>query len=267
VWLVSRWLLSNVPSWLLLLGLVVLVAGGALLCLFFVRHRFPRLEEGKHNHVTLFAFGFIGFMFAILVTFFTNTFWGQINDADSEVRTEAATGVQLAGDLTVFDKADSDRVRQSLLEYQRAAIAEWSEAAGGRSSPEADSALARLYTAYRQVQPRNDIQTKSLDTSMGNLDSIRLSRTERILQARIDVGPPWSLWVVILLTSGLVLGCAIIYGVEKPAMHYVMVASLGVLVAAALFMVLEFSYPYIGELATSPEPLHEVIQVLSKAPA
>ena len=137
----------------------------------------------------------------------------------------------------------------------------------GRSSPAADNALARLYTAYRQVQPRNDIQTKSLDTSLGNLDSIRLARTERILQARIDVGPPWSLWVVILLTSGLVLGCAIIYGVEKPTMHYVMVASLGVLVAAALFMVLEFSHPYIGELATSPEPLHEVIQVLSKAPA
>jgi hypothetical protein len=260
-------LLSSVPSWLLLLGLVVVVAGGALLLLFYVRRRFPGLEEGKHNHVTLFAFSFIGFMFAILVTFFTNTFWGQINDADAEVRTEAATGVQLARDLTVFDKADSDRMRQSLLEYQRAVIAEWPQAAGGRSLPETDNALARLYTAYQQVQPRNDIQTKVLDTSFGNLGNIRLARTERILQARIDVGPPWSLWVVILLTSGLVLGCAIIYGVEKPAMHYPMVASLGVLIAAALFMVLEFSHPYIGELATSPEPLHEVIQVLSQAPA
>ncbi|OBC12060.1 hypothetical protein A5784_03375 [Mycobacterium sp. 852013-50091_SCH5140682] len=259
--------MSNVPSWLLLLGLVVLIAGGALLLLFYVRHRFPRLEEGEQNHVTLFAFSFIGFMFAILVTFFTNTFWGQMNDADSEVRTEAATGVQLAGDLNVFDKTDSDRIRESLLEYQRAAIAEWPEASAGRSSPEADKALARLYTAYRQVQPRNDTQTKAVDTSLGNLDSIRLSRTERILQARIDVGPPWSLWVVILLTSGLVLGCAIVYGVEKPSMHYVMVASLCVLIAAALFMVLEFSHPYLGELATSPEPLDEVIQVLSNAPA
>lgn len=263
----SRWLLVNVPSWLLLLGLIVLVAGGALLLLSFVRHRFPRLEEGVHNHVTLFAFSFIGFMFAILVTFFTNTFWGQINDADSAVRTESATGVQLAGDLSMFDKAESDRMRQSLLEYQRAAIAEWPDAAGGNFSPEANNALARVYTTYRQAQPHNDIQTKSLDTSMSNLDSIRLSRTERILQARVDVGPPWSLWVVILLTSGLVLGCAIIYGVEKPRMHYAMVASLGVLIAAALFMVLEFSHPYIGELATSPEPLYEVVHVLSNAPA
>ena len=262
----SRWLVSNVPPWLLLLGLVVLVAGGGVLLLFCVRHWFPRLEEGKQNHVTLFAFSFIGFMFAILVTFFSNSLWGQINDADAKVRTEGATGVQLARDLTVFDKADGDRIRQGLLEYERAAVAEWPEAASGRSFPEADNALARLYTAYEKVQPRNDIQTKFLDSSFSNLGIIRQARTERVLQARTDVGPPWSLWVVILLTSGLVLGCAIIYGVEKPAMHYAMVASLGVLVATALFFVVELSHPFIGEIATSPEPVREVIQVLSAPP-
>src|SRR5262249_1877060 len=161
----------------------------------YVRHRFPRLDEGKQNHVTLFAFGFIGFMFAILITFVSNSLWGQINDADAKARTEGATGLQLAGDLTVFDKADNDRIRQSLLEYERAAIAEWPEAASGRSFPEADNALARLYTAYRQVQPRNNDQTKSLDSSFSGLDNIRQARAERVLQAHMDVGPPWSLWV------------------------------------------------------------------------
>ena len=71
---------------------------------------------------------------------------------------------------------------------------------------------------------------------------------------------------MILLTSGLVLGCTIIYGVEKPAMHYAMVASLGVLIATALFFVVELSHPFIGEIATSPEPVREVIQVLSAPP-
>jgi hypothetical protein len=93
------------------------------------------------------------------------------------------------------------------------------------------------------------------------------ARTERVLQARTDIGPPWSLWAVIFLTSGLLLGCAIVYGVEKPAMHYTMVATLGMLVAAELFLVVELSHPYIGEIATSPEPLREVIHVLSPSPA
>jgi hypothetical protein len=80
----------------------------------------------------------------------------------------------------------------------------------------------------RRTRPK----TTFLGTSFTNLDKISQARTERVLQARTDIGPPWSLWAVIFLTSGLVLGCAIIYGVEKPAMHYPMVATVGVLVAA-----------------------------------
>src|SRR5690349_14639717 len=123
----SRWLVSNVPSWLLLLALVVLVGGGATLVLFGVRRRFPELEDERYNHVTIFAFSFIGFMFAILITFVSNSLWGQINDADARARTEGVTGIQLASDLTVFEKADSDRLRQTLLDYERAAITERSE--------------------------------------------------------------------------------------------------------------------------------------------
>lgn len=259
----SHWLVSNVSPWLLLLGLIVLITGGAVLLLLYVRHRFPRLSGGEQNDVTMFAFGFVGFMFAILVSFLSNSLWGQINDADAKVRTEGAAGLQLAADLTVFDKADSDRIHQSLLEYERAAVAEWPVAATGRSFPEAGNALARLFTAYEEVKPRNDTQTKFLDASFSNLNNVRQARAERVLQARTDVGPPWSLWVVILLTSGLLLGCAIIYGVEKPGMHYAVVASLGVLVAAVLFLILELSYPFVGEIGASPEPLREVIQVLS----
>ena len=78
-----------------------------------------------------------------------------------------------------------------------------------------------------------------------------------------DTGPPWPLWAVIILTSGLVLGCAIIYGGEKSAMHYAMTATIGALVAINLFLILELSHPYIGDIATSPQPLLEVIRFLA----
>jgi hypothetical protein len=264
---VSRWIVSSVPSWLLLLGLIGIVVGGATLIQLYIRHRFPRLKGDEHNDVTKFAFGVIGFVFAFFVGFVVSAMWGQINSADGKSRAEGAAGVQLARDVTVFDKADSDRIRQSLLEYERAAVVEWPLAASGRAFLGADNALERLKTAYTQVRPRTDTQKTFLATSFSNLDKLSQARTERVLQARTDVGPPWSLWAVIFLTSGLLLGCAIVYGVEKPAMHYTMVAVLGVLVAAELFLVVELSHPYIGEIATSPEPLREVIQVLSPSPA
>ncbi|MCZ8377726.1 hypothetical protein O6P37_02515 [Mycobacterium sp. CPCC 205372] len=107
----------------------------------------------------------------------------------------------------MFDQPDSDR---------------------GNSYPEADEALTRLYSAYEETQARTDTQKTVLSTSFSNLDSLSQAWTQRVLQSRTDVGPPWSLWAVIGLTSALLLMCAIIYDVEKPSTHYSMLAILGV---------------------------------------
>lgn len=259
----SEWLVSNLPSWLLLLGTVIVVAGGAVLIQMFVRRRFRDLKGEEHNDVVKFAFGVIGFVFAFFIGFVVSAMWGQIGDADGRVRTEGAAGVQLVTNATVFDQPDRDRIRAALLEYEQAALTEWSEAAKGGFYPEADSALARLYSAYEQVQVRTDAQKTLLAASFSNLDSLSQARTQRVLQARTDDGPPWSLWAVIWLASALLLACAIIYSVEKPATHYTMVAILGVLVAVNLFLVMELSHPFIGDIGTTSEPLQEVIRQLS----
>lgn len=258
----SQWLASTLPSWLLLLAIVVVTTSAAIAIQIFVRRRYPNLRGDEHNDVTKFAFGVVGFVFAFFIGFVVSAMWGQINDADGRARTEGAAGVELARSLHVFDQPDRDRIRQSLSDYEHAAVTEWNEAASGRHYPAADDALVRVRAAYEGVQARTPAQEAVLGSSFANLDSLSQARTQRVLQARTDIGPPWSLWAVIFLTSGLLLGCAIIYGVEKPATHYTMVAILGVLVGAQLFLVVILSHPFIGEIATSPEPLREVIRVL-----
>ncbi|OBB08118.1 hypothetical protein A5662_00780 [Mycobacteriaceae bacterium 1482268.1] len=258
--------MGHSPSWLLLIGVIAFVTGLSVLVQIFVRRRFAGLRGEEHNDVIRFAFGVIGFVFAFFIGFVVSAMWGQINDADGRARTEGASGVQLASHLDVFDKTDSDRIRNALLEYEKAALIEWDEAARGQSYPAADQALHRLRSAYEQVQARTDVQKTMLVNSFTDLDNLSQARTQRVLQARTDVGPPWSLWAVIFLTAGLLLACAIIYGVEKPATHFTMVAILGVLVGTILFLVMMLSHPFIGEIATSPEPLREVIRVLSANP-
>ncbi|QUR69516.1 DUF4239 domain-containing protein [Mycobacterium spongiae] len=258
--------MSSIPLWLLLLGLLILIVGGALVIQTYVRHRFPQIKQDAHNDVTRFAYGVVGFVYAFFIGFVVSALWSHIKTEDAQARIEGAGGVQLARDVNAFDEVDRDRIRKSLLEYERAALAEWPLAARGRSLPEADKALQRLYAAYSEVRPRNDIQKAFLTTSFSNLNSISQARTERVIQARIDTGMPWSIWVVILLTSGLVLACAIIYGVEQSRMHYPLVATVAVLVAANLFLVLELSHPFIGRFATSSQPLHHVVEVLSTPP-
>jgi Protein of unknown function (DUF4239) len=256
----SRWIVSHVPSWLLLTGLVMVVAGGAVLIQWYVRHRFPALTGDEHNDVTKFTYGFIGFVYAFFIGFVVSSMWGQINTADANARAEGAEASQMARDLNAFEKADGARIRTSLLDYERAAIAEWTHR---RRTPEADAALARLYTAYEQVSPTTDTQKTLLATSYSNLDKMSQARTVRLLTARENTGPSWPLWTVIFLTSALVMGTVIVYGVEKPAIHYPMVAIVGLIVAANLFLILELAHPYVGDISTSSDPLQQVVAILS----
>ncbi|MDX1870662.1 hypothetical protein SBI67_00880 [Mycolicibacterium sp. 120266] len=260
---VAAWLVLHVPAGLLLVILIAVVAGGAVLVLRAIRHRFPALTLDEHNDVTRFTYGVIGFVYAFFIGFVVSSMWGSINTADGNARTEGAAAVQMATDATIFAPKDRDRVRSALLSYENAAIAEWTEG-NNRRSPAADRALIDLRTAYGQVQPVNDTQKTLLATSFTNLDKIGQARTARILQARTDDGPPWPLWAVIFITSAMVLGTAIVYGVERPAMHYPMVIIVGVLVATNLFLVLELAHPFIGDIATTPDPLREAVRVLTE---
>lgn len=255
--------MTHIPAWLLLVGLIVVVAGGAMLIQMYLRRRFPVLTKDEHNDVTKFTYSFIGFVYAFFIGFVVSSMWGQINAADGNARAEGAAAVQMARDSVVFDTPDRDRVRQALLDYSQAAVAEWSRAGEDRS-PEADGAMDRLYSAYGQVQATTDTQQKLLATSFSNLDKISQARTVRVLTAREDTGPPWPLWAVIFLTSAMVIGTVVVYGVERPALHFPMVAIVGTIVAANLFLVLELSHPYVGVISTSPDSLQEVEWVLSQ---
>jgi len=263
----SRWIVSTIPPWLLLLGLIVIISGGSVVLGMALRRRFPRITQDEHNDALRFGYGVIGFVYAFFIGFVVSAMWGQINDADSLARAEGAAGVQLARDASVFDQADSDRIRMSLLSYERAAEAEWPTVARGQSLPEADKAMATLYRTFQDLTPRTDIQKAFLSTSLANLDKVSQSRTARIIEGSNDTGPTWPLWAVIVLTSGLVMGCTIVYGVEKAAMHYPIVAIVGAMVAANLFLVLELSDPFVGDISTSSEPLHRVIEVLTQPPS
>ncbi len=259
----SWWIVNYLPSWVLLTSLIVLIAGGAVALQRHVRRRFPAMTSDAHNDATKFAYGFIGFVYAFFVGFVVSSMWGQTNAADGNARVEGAAAAQMARDAVVFDPADKDRIRRSLLAYEHAAIAEWPRA-GNTRSPAADDSLARLYQAYEGVAAKTDIQKTLLATSFSNLDKVSQGRTVRLLTAREDAGLPWPFWAVIFLTSGLVLGAVIIYGVEKPILHYPMVAIVAVIVATNLFLVIELAHPYVGAVSTSSDPLQQVVAVLSQ---
>lgn len=222
--------------------------------------------DDSHNDAIRFAYGFIGLFYTFFIGFLVSSMWAQTTAAYGDARAEGATAVQLAMNLQAFDKADSDRIRSSLLDYEHSAIAEWNLTTGERR-PETDAALARVYDAYGQVKATTETQKTMLTMSFASLDSLSQARTVRLLIAGEDQGLGWGLWFVVLLISALVVGTAIVYGVEHPVMHYPMVAIVGLIVAANLFIITELSYPYVGGMSAEPDALQQAAQLLMELPA
>jgi hypothetical protein len=251
----TRWIVTNVPSWLLFAVLVVGITAGTIAALAYVRRRFPQLADGAHNDIARSGFGVVGPVWGFMIGFIVSALWGQVGAADNVVRMEGAAAVQIARELSAFNQADSDRIRERLLAYEHAAIDEWPEAINGHAAPEAEAALVDLHSAFDGIQPADEKQRRAVTSSLDSLKQLGSSRTERMVMARTNIGPPMSLWGVIFLTSGLVLGFAVIIGEKQVRMHYAMVAAVSVLVAALLFLVMELAFPFHGEMGTSPEAL------------
>jgi hypothetical protein len=99
----SWWLVTHIPSGLLLISLIAIIAGGAALIQRYVRRRFPSLKGDAHNDGTKFTYGFIGFFYAFFIGFVINSMWGQNNAADANARAEGAAAAQMARDAVVFE--------------------------------------------------------------------------------------------------------------------------------------------------------------------
>ena len=194
--------------------------------------------------------------------------WDQNSALGVQARIEGAAGVELARNISAFEPADIDRIRPSLLSYVHAAEAEWPLADTGHSLPETDNALRALFQTYRDAGShvkRADLIP--MDKTFDNLDQLGRARTDRILEGEAGDGPSWSLWAVIFLTSGLVIGCTIIYGVESRVMHYAVVIVVGAVVAANLFLAVVLTYHYLadkcqGDVTATPPALQLIVDVL-----
>jgi hypothetical protein len=128
---VVRWIVTNIPSTLFLVILVACICAATIAGLTFVRRRFPGLAEGKHNDVTNVGMSVVGPVYGFFIGFIVAFLLSQLATEDEWARTEGTAAISMTRELNVFARADGDRIRQSLMEYEQAALA------GGRKRPTA----------------------------------------------------------------------------------------------------------------------------------
>jgi hypothetical protein len=89
---------------------------------------------------------------------------------------------------------------------------------------------------------------------LNDLVSLRSQRLDFV-----ESGIPGILWIALIVGAVVTVGFALLFGIERAALHFVMVGSLAALVGVLLFVAVGFNYPFSGDVSVKPTPFERVL--------
>jgi Protein of unknown function (DUF4239) len=260
----QRWMVENVPAWLLVMLAVVGLPVLAVSLQWLIRRRVPSLAAGEHNEAASFLGSVVAVVYAIIAGFMVITLWEQYVTAGDTVQNETVSlrdVVQFSG---AFGPAAQGKIRQLVVRYANSvATVEWRSMAKGDGSPVAQNDFDQLITAIQGLNVHSPTQEEFLSTMLAQVDDVGKERQQRLELSGQNV--PAILWLAVILASVVTLGFCLMFGIRSAPLNYIMVASAATMIGASLVLILLLEYPFSGTVAVRPTPLEHVAADLASA--
>jgi hypothetical protein len=252
---VPRWIVQNVPAWSLVVLALIGLPALAVSLQWLIRRRAPSLASGEHNDVAGFLGSVVGVIYAIIAGFMVITLWEQYVTAGDTVQNETVSLRDLVQFSGAFGPAAQGKIRQLVVRYaESVATVEWQAMANGEGSPAAQHNFDQLITAIQGLTVHNPTQQEFLATMLTQVDDAGKDRQQRLELSGQNI--PAVLWLAVLLASVVTLGFCLLFSIKSARLHYIMVASVAILIGATLVLILLLEYPFSGTVAVRPLPGH-----------
>ena len=122
----------------------------------------------------------------------------------------------------------------------------------GGDSLRASRALDGVFAALQAVEPTTPAATGFDDDSVRQLNDALDARRDRLEAAR--GGLPFELVALIVFSSILIVGYAVLVGSPNFWFHVLGPAAIAVVIVFSLLVLADLSYPFSGDVAIDPEP-------------
>lgn len=250
-----------VVDWLLELPLVVSIvvqlAAWMLLAAVavWVGRRLPHAErEGGRSPNLSLLLGVITGFYAFLLGFLIVQEWNNANTARIAMSQEAAALVTVSYNASLFPTADYTRIRDALIDYDRAIVCDELPqlARGGGPSTSAVAAHERIYVILAGL-PASTRSLPSFNHALRQLNTATTQRRIRLDAATLRL--PGVLLVLIVVAAGTLVCVAAFQASGHRVSHTTAIVALALFVGFAVSLVVELNTPYRGAAAISDEPL------------
>jgi ABC-type Co2+ transport system permease subunit len=251
------------PTWLIGVLLVIVLPAVVLAIQWGIRRRWPSLARGEHNEVVGFIIAVVGVIYAVLLAFVVIVTWENFTAAEQVVGQEASTLRSIYRDSVAFPGTTQDDLHALVKEYAADVTSlEWPAMARGQQGDARVGAILDQFAAeiaHAPVTTPNQQEFVGAETErLNQLVSLRSQRLDYVRQAI-----PGVLWIAMIVGGVVTVGFALMFGLERAALHLLMVGSLTALIGVLFFVTVTINYPFSGEVAVEPASFERVISDFS----
>jgi Protein of unknown function (DUF4239) len=255
--LIVRYLLDNVPTFWLGVGIVILSVGLGLVGLVLTRRRFERSQLQPHQDVAGFLIAVVGVIYAVLLAFVVVIVWEDFGSADSTANSEADAVGNLYRDAIGIGGPQGRRLGTAVQAYAfSVANTEWPYMAQHQEgSDETESALNVVWGDVKRLRvPAGAATASDFDLqAVHDVSAATEDRRTRILESSSQI--PGTLWAVLLVGGIITVAFTYFFGVESFWHHALMVSALAALIGLSILVILTLNLPYTGGVAVKPEAM------------
>jgi Protein of unknown function (DUF4239) len=232
---------------------VAVCAAVCLLALTLVRRSVTIQRLETHHEVAGFLIGIVGVVYAVLLAFVVIVVWERYNDAGRGVAQEANQIGDLWQMAGGFGPELQTQARGSLVAYARAVIdTEFASMRQEEASREAEAAFARIWNVYRSAEPRSETEKALFDESLATMNVLSDARQTRLHEARDHT--PGVVWAALFGGAAITIGFTFLFQLKSFSLQLVMTASVVVLIALVLFLIIALNRPFGGVLPLDADP-------------
>ena len=248
-----RAILNAVPTEVLLLVVVSITLAAILSAVWLIRRKVPATREGFHAEVSAPMLGVVAALFGLLLAFVIIIAYQNYISAGANVSREADSLAAVVRDSAAFPRPSGARVRSAVGAYTRAVTEdEWPQMRDGHESGAASRAFDRVVAALQATNPRSQAARSFYNDSVSQLNQALVARRDRLEAAQ--GGLPWELTALILFSTFVIVGYALLVGSPRYWFHALGPAAITVIVAFSLVVLFDLSYPFSGDVTISPQP-------------
>ena len=143
------------------------------------------------------------------------------------------------------------QLEHQTLDYAHTVIdSEWPLLSRHQTSPAATALVYDMRNTVFSFTPANAQQQVMFDHALGHVEALASERRARLNQAAEKLPP--LLWMILIGSAVITILFTFLFGLSSSVAHTVMVLTLAGLVAVALVVVKEMSYPYAGSTRIDP---------------